>query len=63
VKKLSEKLQELLLRFLNGERQFSGDCETVKELILLLKALGREVRIEKKEKGLCYVIVEYYRAS
>jgi hypothetical protein len=48
---------------LNGERQFSGDCETLKELILLLKALGREVRIEKKEKGLCYVIVEYYRAS
>ncbi|QGR18744.1 hypothetical protein D1868_01185 [Stygiolobus azoricus] len=60
---MSEKLQELLLRFLNGERQFSGDCETLKKLILLIKALGREVRIEKKENNLCYIIVEYYRAS
>ena len=59
MRRLSEKLQELLLEFLAGRREFSGDCETMKKLYLILKALGRKVKMDEN----CTVIVECSHAS
>ncbi|BCU70445.1 hypothetical protein KN1_17420 [Stygiolobus caldivivus] len=60
---MSERLQELLLRFLSGENEFEGDCETIRKFLLLVEALGRKGKIEKINDNLCSLIVEYSRAS
>lgn len=63
MRKLSERLQDYLLDFINGKREFEGECEAITKLKIILLALGAEiVEWEKKNENICLIRV-YYRAS
>jgi hypothetical protein len=50
VKKLQKKLQELLLDYINGKKEFEGDRDQLEKFSLILLALG--VKSEIKDKKL-----------
>jgi hypothetical protein len=63
VRKLSRKLQDYLLEFINGKREFEGECEIITRLKIILLALGAElVKWEEKNENTCLIRV-YYHAS
>lgn len=61
MKRLSESLQDLLLEYINGKREFSIDCKEVEKVRKLFLALGREIEV-RKEKEKCFIMV-YSRVS
>jgi len=52
-----------LLEFINGKREFEGECEIITRLKIILLALGAEiVKWEEKNENTCLIRV-YYHAS
>jgi len=61
VKKLSEKLQELLLEYILYQKQeFSIPCDSIEKIRKLFLALGRNVVVKEKKGEECVIMVYYH---
>ncbi len=49
MRRLQRRLQELLLEYVNGKREFEGDQETLEKLRKVLLALGVKSEIRGKK--------------